>query len=308
MNTLVLWAALALYGEQTAADPSASRVLTIRAALERALEASPAAVRAQDEIAAAEAQRDATRSLVLPRVNVTGSLIRNSEEVSFGSLEDRRTILPSTDWSARVTLQQPIYAGRREFRLYYQAKEGITLSREARAQTRDRIALRVIADYAAAVEAQALVRVEREASELATKRIAQAHALFEAGEVTRVDILRAETANRAALRRVAAAEAEAIQARSRLRMALAIDGGDSELGALDEETVLGLPVAAVDTLEARDLYEQREATALDLEAAESALSEARRALVQSRFAVLQAEANVWLAGGALADRALENFK
>jgi hypothetical protein len=30
--------------------------------------------------------------------------------------------------------------------------------------------------------------------------------------------------------------------------------------------------------------------------------------VQGRFAVLQAEANAWLAAGALADTALENFK
>jgi outer membrane protein len=416
--------------------PGAPAVLTLRAALERAFQMSPAAVRAVDEIDAAVAQRNATRSLVLPRVNVTGSLIRNSEEVSFGSDDDRRTILPSTDWSARVTLQQPIYAGRREFRLYYQSKEGINLARDGQELTRDRIALQVIADYSAAVQAQALVNVEKEGAALAARRIQQAQALFEAGEVTKIDVLRAETANKAALRRVAAAEAEGIQARSRLRVALALDGGESQLGPLDETTEFGLPVAGVDTLEARalvrsdvkqaetnvkiadlevmkqkgaylpvvtadvsyvrqkssfpsdgygsaalrvtvpvfqggevgarvriaaarlhqaettlaetrrqasedvrqalallesarrskaladdqlkaaeaeyaqarDLYDQREATALDLEAAESALSEARRALVQGRFAVLQAEANAWLAAGSLATAALENFK
>ena len=47
---------------------------------------------------------------------------------------------------------------------------------------------------------------------------------------------------------------------------------------------------------------------LDLEAAESALSEARRGSIQARFAVLQAEASAWLAAGSLADAALENFK
>ena len=418
-----------------APDPAGPR-LTLRKALDRAFQLSPSAIRAEDEIEAAEAQRVATKSLVLPRINVTGSLIKNSEEVTFGSTEDSRTILPGTDWNARVTLQQPVYAGRREFRLYYQSKEGITLARDAKRGNRDRIALRVIADYSAAVQAQALIKVESQAADLAGKRIAQAQALFDAGEVTKIDVLRAETAHKAALRRVAAAEAEAIQARSRLRMALAIDGGDEALGTLDETTEMGLPVLAADALEAsarnraevkqaetnvriadlevlkqkganlpvvtadmgyirqkssfpsdgygyaalrftmpvfqggevtakvriaaarlhqaevtlaearrqagedvrqalalletarrtkaladdqvkaaeaeyaqaRDLYEQREATALDLEAAESALSEARRALIQGRFAVLSAEASAWLAAGSLADAALENFK
>ena len=434
MIHLILAAALA--ATAPAVEVQTGPTLTLKAAIERAFAVSPAALRADDEIEAAEAQRVATKSLVLPRINVTGSLVRNSEEVTFGSVEDSRTILPGTDWNARVTLQQPVYAGRREFRLYYQSKEGITLARDGKRATRDRIALRVIADYAAAVQARAFIEVERQAASLAQKRIAQARSLFDAGEVTRVDVLRAETAHKAALRRVANAEAEAIQARSRLRMALAIDGGDEALGALDETTEIGLPVAGAESLEARaltraevkqaetnvriaeleylkqkgaylpvvtadmgyirqkssfpsdsysyaalrftvplfqggevgarmrvaaarqhqaevtlaearrqatedvrqalsllevarrtkgladdqvkaaeaeyaqarDLYEQREATALDLEAAEAALSEARRALIQARFAVLQAESSAWLAAGSLADAALENFK
>ena len=434
MIHLILAASL---GAQAPAAPAlAGPRLTLKAALERAFQLSPSVLRAENEIEAAEAQRVATKSLVLPRINVTGSLIKNSEEVTFGSTEDSRTILPGTDWNARVTLQQPIYAGRREFRLYYQSKEGINLARDAKRGTRDRIALRVIADYSAAVQAQALVNVERQAAELAARRIVQAQALFDAGEVTKIDVLRAETAHKAALRRVASAEAEGIQARSRLRVSLAIDGGDAELGTLDETTEITIPVVGTDTLEAkaltraevkqaetnvriadlevlkqkgaylpvvtadmgyirqkssfpsdgygyaalrltvpvfqggevgaririaaarkhqaevtfaeakrqatedvrqalalleaarrakaladdqvkaaeaeyaqaRDLYDQREATALDLEAAEAALSEARRALIQGRFAVLSAEASAWLAAGSLADAALENFK
>ncbi len=168
--------------------------LTLRAALDRAFLLSPSGLRAQDEVGAAIAQRDATKSLVLPRVNITGSLIRNSDEAAFGSGLDRRVILPGNDWSTRVTLQQPVYAGRREFRLYNQSKEGVTLARDAQLYSRDRIALRVIADYATAVQAQALVDVERQAAVLAQKRIEQAQALFDAGEVTRIDVLRAETA------------------------------------------------------------------------------------------------------------------
>ena len=428
--------ALALVSQAPAPTEPGPARLTLRAALDRAFLLSPSALRAQDEVGAATGQRDATKSLVLPRVNITGSLIHNSEEVAFGSTGDRRTILPANDWSTRVTLQQPVYAGRREFRLYNQSKEGITLARDAQVYNRDRIALRVIADYATAVQAQALIDVERQAAVLAEKRIEQAQALFEAGEVTRIDVLRAETAHKSALRQVSSAEADLIQSRSRLRIALAIDGGDRELGSLDETTEINLPVLGQDSLEARaltrseikqaettvriadlevlkqkgaylpvvyadlgyikqkssfpsdgygyaalrfaipvfqggevgakvriasarlhqaevslaearrqasedvrqslalleaarrskvladdqlkaaeaeyaqarDLYEQREATALDLQVAESALSEARRGLIQGRFAVLAAEASAWLAAGSLADAALENFK
>ena len=62
-------------------------------------------------------------------------------------------------------------------------------------------------------------------------------------------MLRADTAHKAALRRVANAESDAIQARSRLRMALAIDGGDAALGALDETTEIGLPVLGAESLD-----------------------------------------------------------
>jgi outer membrane protein len=418
--------AATLLGQTTAAPApeGPGKRLTLRAALERAFAVSPSAVRAEDEIEAAGAQR------------IAGNLIKNSQEVAFGSGLDSRIILPGTDWSTRVTLQQPLYAGRREFRLYYQSKEGVTLARDGKRSNRDRLALRVIADYATAVQADALAEVERQAATLAENRIKQAQSLFEAGEVTRVDVLRAETAYKGALRRVAIAEAEGIQARSRLRTVLAIDGGDAELGALDQATEIGIPVPGVEALdrraldraeikqaetnvriadlevmkqkgaylpvltadlgylkqkssfpsdgygyaalrltvpvfqggevgarvriaaarkhqaevtldearrlatedirqalavleaarrakslaedqvkaaeaeyaEARDLYEQREATALDLQAAESALSEARRSLIEARFEVLRGEATAWLAAGALADAALENFK
>ena len=94
MIQLILAAALASQGPDPVAAAPAK--LTLRAALERAFALSPAALRAEDDIEAAEAQRVATKSLVLPRINVTGSLIRNSEEVTFGSVEDSRTILPGS--------------------------------------------------------------------------------------------------------------------------------------------------------------------------------------------------------------------
>lgn len=95
------------------------------------------------------------------------------------------------------------------------------------------------------------------------------------------------------------------QASEDVRQALALLEAARKTKSLADDQV---KAAEAEYAQARDLYEQREATALDLEAAESALSEARRALIQGRFAVLSAEASAWLAAGSLADVALENFK
>jgi len=42
----------------------------------------------------------------------------NSEEVSFGSGEDRTVVQPRFAWSYRLTVTQPIYAGARERGFY----------------------------------------------------------------------------------------------------------------------------------------------------------------------------------------------
>lgn len=427
MNPALFVALLGAAQVGAAADESG---LSLRGAIERALAVAPAAVRAEAEIAAARANKDQTFSLVLPRIAATGSLIKNSEEVSFGSPEERRLILAGTDWNARVTLQQPVYAGRRELRLYQQSKEGVNLALSGRSFARERLAFRVIQDYLALVQAKALVDVEKRGAELAARRVDQAQALFEAGEVTRVEVLRAETARKAAERRASLAEQEEIASASRLRVDLVLDAtpavfdpGDRGLPVISEDALLkvasarpevlqaatnltiaelevmkqkgfSLPVVTADAsyvwqrasfpttrygqaalritvpifqsgevrarvkiaeerrrqaqttldemkrgaredirqsvaslesarrtkaladeqlkaaeaeyAQARDLYAVREVTALDLEAAENALSEARRAVVQSRFAVWLAESLCHLSAGGLVRAALEN--
>src|SRR6185369_4376472 len=99
----------------------------------------------------AEANRRLLVSNVLPRVNATGNLVRNSEQISFGSGADQRTILAQNDWSYRVVLTQPVYAGRREFRAYSQALLGITNAKQGALQTEDAVLLRVASNYLAVV-------------------------------------------------------------------------------------------------------------------------------------------------------------
>ena len=210
-------AALPLFGQ------SVTR-LTLHDALERALKVNNTVERARAEVNVAEDNRKLLLSNVLPRINATGNLIRNSQEVSFGSGSDERTILAQNDWSYRVVMSQPLYAGRREFRAYSQALLGITNAQQAQAQTEDAVLLRVASNYLAAANADARMQIEQRNIEVATKRREQATAFYQAGESTKVDVLRAETSIKAAQRQLAVAQQNREEAVSRLRADLDLDG------------------------------------------------------------------------------------
>ncbi len=240
----IVWVTLllSLASGLTAADAPVS--LTLWDAFDRALEANASVGRARAGVDAADAQRRFLLSAILPKIGVTGSLVRNSEEVAFGEGDDMRLILPENDWSYRVVLQQPIFAGRRELRAYNQAKIGVESARAGVDQVEERILLEVAAGYLGVVQGGELVSVERKNVELAERRKVQAEAFFEAGEVTRVEILRAETGLKEAQRRLARAEQLQQSAKSRLRIALNIDtdfvvvSPDMPTAALPDEATL----------------------------------------------------------------------
>jgi outer membrane protein len=219
--------------------------LTLADALARALHDNPRILGARAEVEANRALKKAAFSLVLPKIGVTGNVIRNSSQVSFGSDDDQRLVLPGTDWSYRITLQQPIFAGFREKRVYEQQKLAITAAEETVRAGEDAALLRVAADYLGAVQATALLDVERRNQQLAEQRRKQASDLFEAGETTRVEVLRADTAIKAAQRRTVAAEQDRAAAVGRLRVDLAVDTdlvvhdpGPLPLPALPDEAAL----------------------------------------------------------------------
>lgn len=208
-----------------AVSASAQTKLTFDAAMRRALEVNNTIERSVQDIAIAQSNKDYLLSAVMPKITLTGDLTRNSIEQSFGGEgEDSVTILPRNDWAYRVTLSQPIFAGRRELRAYSQAKIGIQNAREGTRATQDSILLSVASNYLAVINADRRVDVERRNIELAEKRLTQAQAFYEAGEVTRVDVLRAETAMKAAQRLAAAANQQREHAVAQLRTDLDLDG------------------------------------------------------------------------------------
>jgi outer membrane protein len=198
--------------------------LTFEEAIRRSLEVNNNIESSRAEIEVAEANRAFLLSAVMPRIELDGALTRNSIEQTFGEGDEALTILPRNDWNYTLRLSQPVFAGRRELRAYSQAKLGIENARETEDATEDATLLRVASSYLALVNAEARIGIEQRNIELALKRREQAQAFYEAGEVTRVDVLRAETAVKAAQRVMAGAEQARELAESDLRKALEIEG------------------------------------------------------------------------------------
>jgi len=208
------------FGQTDAAAP-----LTLPAAFQRALEANPSVGRARAEVGVAQAQKSYYLSAIMPKIGVSGRLTRNSDEVSFsgGEGEPDRTVLAENDWAYRVTLSQPLFAGNRERRAFQQAKIAILNAEEAVASSEEAVLLQVASSYLGVVQGDALVDVERKNVDIANRRKEQAKAFFDAGEVTKVEILRAESDVKGAERRLTRAIQLRESAASRLRLVLNTD-------------------------------------------------------------------------------------
>ena len=198
--------------------------LTLPEALERALRVNNTVERARVDVNVAEENRKQLLSSILPQVVASGSAIRNTTQVSFGSGTDSRVILPENDWNYRVVLSQPVYAGLREKRAYDQSKLGIVIARQGVRGTEDAVLLRVASNYLGVANADANIVIEQKNIEIAEKRRTQSTAFYQAGEVTKVDVLRAETAIKASQRLLAVAQQQREAAESALRADLDLTG------------------------------------------------------------------------------------
>lgn len=204
--------------------PARAGGLTLADAFERALSSNLSLERARRELPAADAERRAMFSALLPKVAAAGNLGLNSTEVSFGEPPDDRTVLPKQDWDYRVVAVQPLFAGLREKRAYDQSKLAVEGARETGRGAEEDVLLRVATAFAAAAGSEALVDVETRNVALVAQRKKQAKDLFDAGETTRVDLLRAEADGKAAEERLISARQGLEEALGRLRVALALDG------------------------------------------------------------------------------------
>jgi outer membrane protein len=214
---------LTLVPSAARAEGPAPQPLTLQQALRRALEANASTATVRSQIAVSEAQVRQLRSSVLPHLDLDTAYTRNSNEVAFDVNGFRATILPRNDWSARINFSQPIYAGQRELMALRQSRLAVSSGGAALRSAEDMVLLSTASNYLGIVQGEALVDVERKNLELAERRRKQAQAFYEAGEQTRVDVLRAETDQKAAERALAAAMQSRDLSASRLRLDLALD-------------------------------------------------------------------------------------
>jgi outer membrane protein len=223
---------------------SAQTRITFDGALRRALEVNNTVERSRQNVETANANKALLLSAVMPRIDLNADLTRNSLEQRFGEGDEAIAILPRNDWAYRITLQQPVFAGRRELRAYAQSKIAVDIARDSVLGTEDAVLLRVASNYLAVVNADRRVEVEKGNIELAEKRLTQAQAFYEAGEVTKVDVFRAETAMKAAQRLLAVAVQQREHAIAQLRADLDLDGNlevttpENKLPALPSEQEL----------------------------------------------------------------------
>jgi outer membrane protein len=203
---------------------TSSARLTLQEAIRQALTANPTLGRTRAEVNALQAQADVAFSSILPKIGFQGNFTRNDKAVSFGDGEDSRTILAENDWSYRLTLSQPVYAGNRERKAIKQARLSVDIARQGVADTEEALILNVASNYLAAVQAEDLLAVEQRNLDLARRRRDQAQIFFDAGETTRVDVLRADADIKGVERRVAAARQARASAVGNLRLGLGIDG------------------------------------------------------------------------------------
>ena len=205
-----------------AAEPP-PQALTLQQALRRAIEANASTATARSQVTASEAQVRQLRNSILPHFDLDTAVTRNSQEVAFDVNGFRATLLPLWDWSARINLSQPIYAGQREHMALRQGRLTVTSNQAAVRSAEDMVLLATASDYLGILQGQDLVAVEQRNLELAGRRRKQAQAFYEAGEQTKVDVLRADTDSKAAERALAEAQRSRDVASSRLRLDIALD-------------------------------------------------------------------------------------
>ncbi len=211
-------------GAARAAEPAPPpQALTLQQALRRALEANASTATARSQVTASEAQVRQLRNSILPHFDLDTAVTRNSQEVAFDVNGFRATLLPLWDWSARINLSQPIYAGQREHMALRQGRLTVTSNQAAVRSAEDMVLLATASDYLGILQGQDLVAVEQKNLELAGRRRKQAQAFYEAGEQTKVDVLRADTDSKAAERALAEAQRSRDVASSRLRLDIALD-------------------------------------------------------------------------------------
>ncbi len=218
-------------------EGSQAPLLTLDEAVHLALADNPALAASEAAARGAQAGLDEIRGARWPRLEVTTDAARTTNPVMvFGGLLSQERFSetnfdvgflnqpdPLTDYRARVSVSQPLWAGGRIAAGIHGAGQQAQAADFSRERARQQLVYRVTDRYTGAVVAGQAVAVRKADLETATRSVSLTRDLYETGLVVESDLLQAqvrETETRAAL---AEAQKNAAVARSALNLELGRD-------------------------------------------------------------------------------------
>jgi outer membrane protein TolC len=216
-----------------AADAGGPR-LTLRQAVEIALENNPTLAASEAQLSAAQASVDEARSLHLPRVEASlhGSRTTNPTRVfsqllgqeRFGAenfdIDSLNSPDAFTNFTSRLTVSQPIWTGGAIRSSRESARNRSDAAALAKERARQEVVHRVAVAYTGALLARARHRVALEARAAARAHVRQAGDLLEAGLVVESDLLLARVRESEVEEMVIATEGDVEVAHAALNVAM----------------------------------------------------------------------------------------
>ncbi len=193
-----------LAAQEGPASP-APKTITLAQARRMAVQTHPAIRDIEESVTRADLTLTRAWSILLPNVGVTGQVVMNQHEVSLafpdfstfdpanpGAMETEETVIQEK-WQkelgiqANMTLFNP-----RAIPLIKNAKENAELSRLTARRKKNDLIFAVTAAYYQLHSMKEMVKVAGENLTLANEFLRQAEARMAAGQITRLDVLRAE--------------------------------------------------------------------------------------------------------------------
>ncbi|MDQ6950134.1 MAG: TolC family protein [Mariprofundales bacterium] len=200
-NILIL-----LFATPVAAQSALPPAMTLRDAVQAALQRNPTLAAASSSVDAASATSDAARGLRYPRLDLsTGAQRTDSPMGAFGSLLQQRRITTAdfaprrlnhpgyvTNYQSQAALSLPLYHGGVISAAQTQAHHQLQASEALRLAQQQQITAQVIASFIAIKEAQSQQRANTLATNAASQRLHDVEQLQQQGMALQSDIMDAQ--------------------------------------------------------------------------------------------------------------------
>ena len=216
-------AALATLAPSAAMAQDARPAFTLQEAQRLALDNYQTIQSAREQVEQARLLRRQATSAVLPTVTVRTGSTSNFVTGSFEFGGRRIDVLPGFDYTAAVTVSQPLYAGLRNLKARQQADLNIDVAGRGFQTTAQDALLETTRAYFRVLSAQENVEISKRAVAVAEETLRVANALVRAGEEPETSVLRARVATSEAQRELLTAQNAETLARQRLATFIGTD-------------------------------------------------------------------------------------